>query len=263
MTAKQFEKLLNDWDIPHKAIRPEWATHNREGHGAWGPVHGVVLHHTGSDEQQNMPSVLWSGYEGLPGPLCHGGISKAGVVLLSGWGRANHAGLGDIAVLRHVIEEDYTGNLTPKANTVDGNARFYGFEIMYSGEHEMSDAQMETSTRLSAAICSFHRWSEKSVIGHGEWQVGKWDPGIRDDRIYNMSSIRSQVKFEMLRGAHPAPLPTPPTPFPRTHTVAKGETPFGIAERELGDGSRWLEIVKLNPDIVVLSPGQKLKLPAK
>lgn len=257
MTAKQFTKLLDIWGIPYKPIHDNWATHNRNHVGEWGEVHGTMLHHTGSDDQKNMPSILWGGYEGLPGPLCHGGITKAGLVLLSGWGRCNHAGKGDAAVLQHVIKEDYSGNLTPRSNTVDGNRHFYGFEIMYSGEHEMSDAQMYTSTRLGAAISSWHKWNEKSVIGHGEWQKGKWDPGIRDDDIYNMSSIRTQVKREMLAGANPGPLP----PTPRTHTVKAGETPWSIAKAELRDGNRWLELVKLNPEIVILTPGQKLKLP--
>lgn len=255
MTAAQFTKQLDTWDIPYRPIRKDWATHNRAGHGPWGPsVNGIVLHHTGSDEQTNMPSILWHGYEGLPGPLCHGGITKAGVVLLSGWGRCNHAGSGDIEVLNHVISEDYTGQLTPKANTVDGNARFYGFEIMYSGEHVMSTAQLETSTRLSAAICAWHKWTEKSVIGHGEWQRGKWDPGIRDGQMMYMPDVRNLVRYEINRGANP---------LPGFHTVVKGETLSSIASRELGDTKRWLEIVKLNPDIVTITPGQVLKLPAK
>src|SRR5678816_1179785 len=146
MTAAQFTKLLTDWGIPHKAIHEDWTTHNRNHKGNWGPVNGVVLHHTGSDEQTSMPSVLWDGYANLPGPLCHGGITKAGVVLLSGWGRCNHAGLGDKQILNHVINEDYTGNLKPHVADTDGNSHFYGFEIMYSGEHVMSPAQQKTAT---------------------------------------------------------------------------------------------------------------------
>lgn len=203
MTSTQFLKQLEAWDIPHKAIHSDWATHNRAGHGPWGPVNGIVLHHTGSDDQTSMPSLLWFGRNDLPGPLCHGGITKAGLVLLSGWGRCNHAGLGDGNVFGHVVKEDYEGNLKPKTADIDGNARFYGFEIMYSGSHEMSDAQMLTATRLSAAICCWHGWTQKSVIGHSEWQPGKWDPGISKGKPYSMSAIRSQIRYEMIQGAKP------------------------------------------------------------
>lgn len=261
MKSKTFVNLLEEWDIPFRPIDDDWATHNRNHVGPWGEVHGVLLHHTGSDDQKHMPSILWNGYADLPGPLCHGGINRAGIVLLSGWGRCNHAGKGDASVLQHVIKEDYSGNLTPRSNTVDGNRHFYGFEIMYSGEHRMSDEQYETSTRLSAAICDHHKWGPQSVIGHGEWQKGKWDPGLQKGKIYNMGGIRHSVRTEMEAGPKPPKKPTPPAA--RTHTVKAGETPWSIAAKELGDGNRWLELVKLNPDIVILTPGAKLKLPAE
>lgn len=254
MTAKQFTKQMDTWGIAYKAIHSDWATHNREGHGDWGPVYGVGLHHTGSDDQKGMPSILWSGYSDLPGPLCHGGIAEDGTLLLSGWGRCNHFGLGDSKVLNHVVMEDYTGNLKPAKADTDGNAHFYGFEIMYSGEHLMSVAQQKTALRVSAAICAWHNWTEKSVIGHGEWQPGKWDPGYAKGKIIDMASLRTQVKKEIDKGANPAP---------HVHTVRAGETPWSIAKEELGDGNRWIDIVKLNPSMVVLSPGDALKLPAR
>lgn len=263
MTSQQFTKLLDDWGIPWRAVKSGWSTHNREGHGGWGPVNGVLLHHTGSDDQKSMPGILWDGTGDLPGPLCHGGIDVNGVVLLTGWGRCNHAGLGDINVLHHVINEDYHEVLKPKANTVDGNSRFYGFEIMYSGEHAMSEKQLLTASRVSAAICAYHGWGEKSVIGHGEWQVGKWDPGIKPGVMMGMDAVRVLVRTEMTKGAHPVPPPPKPNPGNRIHLVAPGEGVWGIAKAELGDGGRWLDIVKLNPQIVKLVPGEPLILPEK
>jgi nucleoid-associated protein YgaU len=49
-----------------------------------------------------------------------------------------------------------------------------------------------------------------------------------------------------------------------SHKVAKGESLWKIAERRLGDGKRWKEIVALNPglDADKLVLGQVLKLPA-
>lgn len=49
-----------------------------------------------------------------------------------------------------------------------------------------------------------------------------------------------------------------------TYTVAQGESLWRIAQRNLGDGKRFTEIVKLNPGINPdsLRVGQKLKMPA-
>lgn len=254
MTAAQFTHQLETWGIPYKPIHPDWATHNRNSKGPWGPVYGIGLHHTGSDDQTGMPAVLWDGRTGLPGPLCHGGITKAGLLILSGWGRANHFGLGDSNVLEHVQKENYTGVLKPHIADTDGNAHFYGFEIMYSGEHIMSAAQAHTAARLSAAICAFHNWTKRSVIGHGEWQPGKWDPGFQEGKMIDMAAMRNTIGDELDKGAHPVGA---------VHTVKAGDTPWSIAEKELGNGARWLEIVKLNPETVILVPGEKLKLPEK
>jgi nucleoid-associated protein YgaU len=52
----------------------------------------------------------------------------------------------------------------------------------------------------------------------------------------------------------------------RTYTVEAGDTLFGIARFELGKGSRWVEIYKLNQDVLqddfdYLTPGMQLILP--
>lgn len=51
-----------------------------------------------------------------------------------------------------------------------------------------------------------------------------------------------------------------------TYVVRKGDGLMSIARRELGDASRWREILKLNPEIQdpdKIKVGQTLKLPAK
>lgn len=259
MTAAQFVALLDKWGIKHEAIHSNWTTHNRNSKGNWGPVNGVMLHHTGSDDDgKGGRDVLWDGYGDLPGPLCHAGISKTGVVLLNGWGRVNHAGLGSSTILNHVINEDYKGNLSPGHADTDGNSHFYGFEIMYSGWHPMSEAQYKTAVRVSAAICTFHKWTDKSVIGHGEWQPGKWDPGYKHGKIMDMANSRNHIEQAIKEGPKPAPLY-------RNYTVVKNDTLYAIAGRLLKDGNRYKEIAKLNKlkDADVLTPGQKLKIPLK
>lgn len=50
----------------------------------------------------------------------------------------------------------------------------------------------------------------------------------------------------------------------RTYTVQSGDTLWGIAKKELGSGSRYTEIVKLNGlKTTTIYSGQKLKLPEK
>ena len=160
-----------------------WATHNRNHKGAWGPANGVMVHHTGSDTSAPAAyatNVLHDGYSGLPGPLCQFGIDADGVIYMIGWGRANHAGRGDDAVLGRVMQEDQrlmSSEAQPTRRDTDGNTRFYGIEVMYSGGHRMTGPQREATVRLSAALCAAHGWGAASVIGHREWSTTKWDPG--------------------------------------------------------------------------------------
>jgi hypothetical protein len=207
MTATQAVAQLKKWGIRYVEI-PGWATHNREGHGAWGPVNGFIWHHTGAfvaaaDAKSYAANTLYNGLADLPGPLCQFSIGLDGTVYLVGWGRANHAGGGDAAVLQHVIDEDYTGQLKPTRGNrdgVDGNAHFYGVEIQYSGSKPMADAQYKTALRLSAAICDFHGWTEKSVIAHGEWSSDKWDPGYAPSKIMAMPGVRADVVITLTAG---------------------------------------------------------------
>jgi len=185
----------------------DWRDHNRNHKGPFGPVHGVMIHHTVTKGSARTVEICREGYTGLPGPLCHGVITKDGRVHLVGYGRANHAGSGDDDVLRAVIAER---SLPPdnEANT-DGNRHFYGFECenLGDGEDPWPDVQLEAIERAAAAVCRHHGWNERSVIGHREWQPGKVDP-----RGFSMGDMRGRIG-ERLGGTTPAPpLPTPKRP---------------------------------------------------
>ncbi|MCL8009731.1 N-acetylmuramoyl-L-alanine amidase [Streptomyces sp. AS02] len=72
-----------------------WRTHNRNAKGPWGPMNGVVIHHTVTWGTDSPVALCHDGYAPPPDPLCHGAIDKKGHVHMVGNGRANHAGLGD------------------------------------------------------------------------------------------------------------------------------------------------------------------------
>lgn len=215
MTPAEIVSQLKKFGVPFKEYR-DWKTHNRNHKGKWGPVHGLMVHHTGSDSKDQR-ALLYNGTKALPGPLCHFGLDQEGTVHLVGWGRANHAGAGDDDVLDAVIAE----KAIPKddESNTDGNARFYGVEIWYSGSHPMTDAQYSTLRLLSAAVCDFHGWNEQSVIGHGEWgSPGKWDPGIKSGVMMDMGDVRKDIKETLTKGkaegkpekpSKPAPAPAP------------------------------------------------------
>lgn len=246
---------MDEWGVKHIPIETNWATHNRNHKGEWGPVHGIGIHHTGSDGKvSDQESILWNGYGDLPGPLCHAGIDPAGILRMAGWGRVNHFGLGSAATLDHVIAEDYDGskNLKPTPASTDGNARFYGFEIMYSGKQAMSDAQRKTIVRVCAAICTHHKWTDLSAIGHGEWQQGKWDPGIRSGVMMPVGDLRKEIHQAIKEGPSK---PKPPAPF-KVITVAVGDTLSSLAKKH---GVTLEKLINDNP--AILQIGNKLKVP--
>ncbi|ACX71121.1 hypothetical protein pZL12.44c [Streptomyces phage ZL12] len=203
LTADRLLKALRDEGLTVVEHR-SWRTNNRNHKGPIGPMHGVMIHHTVTSGTGNSVELCYNGHSALPGPLCHGVIDKAGTVHLVGNGRTNHAGLGDDDVLRAVVAEAKTLPADNEANT-DGNRHFYGFECVNlgNGQDPWPAAQLEAIERAAAALCRAHGWSERSVIGHLEWQPGKIDP-----RGFTMDSVRDRVSTRL--GTKPSTKPTTP-----------------------------------------------------
>lgn len=186
LTAPQFQTLVTKAGIL-ATFYPGWATRNRGQRGdGWGlteknptGVHGVLLHDTVTrDVARTISLVRDVGQsEEVPAPLYAGVVDKSGRLHMVAWGRCNHAGLGDRDVLAAVIAERMP--LPPPNDlTVDGNARFYGFAgiNMGDGKDPWPPAQLQTLSEVAGIICKWHGWSERSVLGHLEWQRGKIDP---------------------------------------------------------------------------------------
>ena len=205
-----------------------WRTHNRNHKGAWGPINGVMLHHTAGGSSGAV-QYCYDGSAELPGPLCTGVITKDGTVHVISTGRSNHAGGGDPNVLAAVRDERY-GDYPPATHqhqgtsgAVDGNAHFYGFECVNlgNGKDPWPAEQVESMVRASAAICRAYGWTAKSVIAHKEWSDYKPDPS--GPGMPSMAQFRARVAERL---AHPASwspgTPTTPTPEPTTPTPIPG-----------------------------------------
>ncbi|WP_405930312.1 N-acetylmuramoyl-L-alanine amidase [Streptomyces sp. NBC_00827] len=205
-SASTFASLLRDEGVTVVEVG-DWETRNRNSKGPWGPVHGVMIHHTVTKGTSATVRLCRDGRSDLPGPLCHGVIGKDGVVYLVGYGRANHAGLGDGDVLTAVIAEKSPP--TDNEADTDGNRYFYGFECenLGDGADPWPAAQLLAIERVSAAICRHHGWGERSVIGHLEWQPGKIDP-----RGFTMASMRERIAKRLGIAPSPVTLPKPTTP---------------------------------------------------
>ena len=51
---------------------PGWRTNNRNHKGAWGPVNGVLIHHTVTGPGTDVVNLIYDGHSALPGPLSTG-----------------------------------------------------------------------------------------------------------------------------------------------------------------------------------------------
>lgn len=175
LSADRIVDALHAEGVTVQAYR-DWRTHNRDHKGPWGGVNGVMIHHTVSSADDPSVALCYNGHSTLPGPLCHGVGRNDGRIALVGHGRANHAGMGDGDVLQAVINE--TALPADNAANTDGNRHFYGLEIVNlgNGKDTYPWVQYVAAVKWATAHCRAHNWSERSVIGHKEWQPGKIDP---------------------------------------------------------------------------------------
>lgn len=160
----------------------------------------------------------------------------------------------------------------------DVNDFSLGIEIVNEGDDKdpYTDAQYRALGQLVAYLQNTYGVSWERITGHKDVAVPR---GRKDDPSANFSYDRLRQEVAKAQGSQqrapqptPAPQPVaPPQPQPArqpsgaTHTVAKGDTLWAIAQRTLGDGARWKEIFELNRDTVsnanLIYPGQTLRLP--
>lgn len=151
-----------------------WQTRGRPG--AFGPVKGVLCHHTAGPKTGNAPSlhVIVDGRPGLEGPLSHLHLARDGTFTVIAAGRCNHAGAGS-----------WQG-------VTSGNTNFIGIEAENAGDgtDPWPDVQMEAYARGCAAILKHIGASAIMCVGHKEYAL---PPGRKIDPSFNMPGFRQKV----------------------------------------------------------------------
>jgi hypothetical protein len=206
LTASQFRTLANKSGIP-VTFYDGWTTRNRGQRGdGWGTtdanpggVNGVMVHHTATRDLKATIQLIrdvGQPQNDVPPPLYPLLVDKTGHLHVVAWGRCNHAGLGDDDVHRAVVAERYPLPSPNELNT-DGNSRYYGVAGLNLGDgvDPWTAAQLDAIAGVSRLLCRAHEWTQRSVIGHLEWQPGKVDP-----RATGGGSLMPRIRTLVLRG---------------------------------------------------------------
>lgn len=223
MTASEWTRALRKEGVTF-SLDAGWTTHNRNHKGDWGPVHGVMIHHTAGVSSLNL---VREGTPPLPGPLAHAHLSKTGTVTMVSSGRANHAGAGSsLAYVR--VRADRSVPSKPGPDAVDGNSCFYGIEIENRGDGKdpYPVVQYAQAVTWAAAICRHHGWTADSVIGHKEWTRRKIDPS------FDMDRFRKDVAAVLAREPKSDPKPVDPKPEPKLTAAPKPQAYRDVMETD-------------------------------
>lgn len=148
--------------------------------GAFGPVRGVLCHHTAGPTTGNAPSLgtIVNGRSDLPGPLSHLHLARDGTFTVIAAGRCNHAGAGDWEGI------------------TSGNTNFIGIEAENAGviSDPWPDVQLEAYARGCAAILHHVGAPVSMCVGHKEYAL---PPGRKIDPSFDMLAFRQRVSAYM------------------------------------------------------------------
>lgn len=197
--------VLKAYDGPKLKVAelPDWKDY---GHGDFGDIWGIVVHHTGNAAAD--PWSIRNGRPDLDGPLSQLHIAPDGTVTVVAAGVAWHAGNGSWLGLP----------------TNGANFHTIGIECAWPRDTSITaatqtrerwpDAQIIAMRDTCAAILGKLGYGVDRIIGHKEWAgraQGKWDPGN-----LSMDWFRGEVAKAM-RGDFKSVRPiTAPAPVDRT-----------------------------------------------
>ncbi len=180
---------------------PDWQDY---GHGDYGDIWGVMIHHTGNARADAMS--IRNGRPDLMGPLSNLHIAQDGTVTVVAAGVCYHAGTGEY----------------PGIPSGMGNQYLIGIECAWPRDTSITqatetrerwpDAEIIAMRDSVAAILAKLGRGPNRVIAHKEYAgraQGKWDPGN-----LSMNWFRGEVG-KSLRGEFDRPT-TPPAPPPLT-----------------------------------------------
>lgn len=155
------------------------------GHGDFGAIQGIVVHHIGSNKYDPW-GIARHPQLGLCSQI-H--LSREGVATLCGVGIAYHAGKGS------------------KDGWATNNANWFsiGIEAEGDGISAWPKAELDAYYKICAAILWFlgKRATPKTLISHWEYSYhaqGKWDPGAGNGKagaFMNMEVFRDRVNAEI------------------------------------------------------------------
>jgi N-acetyl-anhydromuramyl-L-alanine amidase AmpD len=190
---------------------PGWETRGRPG--TFGPIKGVLCHHTASNAKAgNAPSLgtVMRGRSDLPGPLAHLLLARDGTFHVVAAGRCNHAGAGR-----------WQG-------VTNGNAQFIGIEAENDGVREpWPSVQIEAYAHGCAAILAHLGADAVMCAGHKEFALPK---GRKVDPDFDMVAFREHVEAILDMGRAPPPAPVANTDIARA-MLRKGD--MGTSVRQL------------------------------
>jgi len=184
---------------------PDWQNY---GHGDFGKIWGVMVHHTGNARADAMS--IRNGRPDLMGPLSNLHIAQDGTVTIVAAGVCWHAGAGSY----------------PGIPTDGGNQVLIGIECAWPRDTSITaatqtrerwpDAEIIAMRDTVAAILNKLGLNSDRVIGHKEYAgqaQGKWDPGG-----ISMPWLRSEIA-KAQRGDFKKAQPKVPVPqYPRDFT---------------------------------------------
>ncbi len=171
----------------------------------FGPIVGVMCHHTATVRDGNMPSLatITDGRADPPlsGPLSQLGLGRDGTFYVVASGRANHAGRGAWKGVQ------------------SGNTSFIGIEAENRGvpADPWPQIQMDAYQHGVAAILTKIGATEVMCCGHKEYAL---PAGRKTDPDFDMDAFRAGVA-NILAGATPPPAPIPATDGTRV-TLRRG-----------------------------------------
>lgn len=175
---------------------PEWQQY---GHGDFGSIWGVMVHHTGNARE--TAESIQRGRADLLGPLSNLHIAPDGTVTVVAGGVCWHAGMGSY----------------PGIPTNNANYHLIGIECAWPTNtlirpetewlERWPDPQIIAMRDSVAAILTKLGFGSERVIAHKEWagkSQGKWDPGNLDMNWFRGEVAKAQRgEFKVIRPKDP------------------------------------------------------------